>query len=407
MVGDDNIMDLAAKAAAQIREKVALDAEEVGIRDTEIAYEEERAHRMAQNQPLGKMNEDPNNHMMDFEEIMNTFQYNGVSQDAVYLRVFPFTLKDDAKHWIRSLPHGSIRTWEEMTRIFLAKYFSSAKTGKFRREIYNFYQNKTETVQLDAMTKEIRKLTLASIHNEPHAACNICGRGHPTNECHATIEEVNVVGNYNFNPRLQFQPQQSNQYGLEDLMKSFIVKTDERLDSHGAAIKELETGTLPADTEKNPKETVNDVTLRSEQVMKDSTPIQKEVAPEKENRKELKIEYDKKTEKKKAYAKFLKEILKKKRKIEEIKVVKFTEHCSAILQNKLPQKCGDPGSFTIPCSLGILNFDKYLCDSGASINLMPLSIYRNWKDKVGANIFVAGRPNNYNTLGMRVDKYLL
>ncbi|XP_019253913.1 PREDICTED: uncharacterized protein LOC109232608 [Nicotiana attenuata] len=39
-----------------------------------------------------------------------------------------------------------------------------------------------------------------------------------------------------------------------------------------------------------------------------------------------------------AYAKFLKEILTKKRKIEETLVIKLTEHCSAILQNKLPQK---------------------------------------------------------------------
>ncbi|XP_070032844.1 uncharacterized protein [Nicotiana tomentosiformis] len=84
-----------------------------------------------------------------------------------------------------------------------------------------------------------------------------------------------------------------------------------------------------------------------------------------------------------AYAKFLKEILTKKRKIEETSVVKLTEYCSAILQNKLPQKCGDPRSFTIPCSLGTLNFDKSLCDSGASINLMPLSIYRKLEKEIG------------------------
>ncbi|XP_019225550.1 PREDICTED: uncharacterized protein LOC109207122 [Nicotiana attenuata] len=84
-----------------------------------------------------------------------------------------------------------------------------------------------------------------------------------------------------------------------------------------------------------------------------------------------------------AYAKFLKEILTKKRKIEAISVVKLTEHCSAILQNKLPQKCGDLGSLTITCSLGTINFDKSLCDSGASINLMPLSIYRKLENEIG------------------------
>ncbi|XP_019234423.1 PREDICTED: uncharacterized protein LOC109222374 [Nicotiana attenuata] len=83
-----------------------------------------------------------------------------------------------------------------------------------------------------------------------------------------------------------------------------------------------------------------------------------------------------------AYVKFLKEILTKKRIIEETAVVKLTEHCSAILQNKLPQKCGDPGSFTIPCSLGTINFNKSLCDFGASINLMPLSIYRKLEKEI-------------------------
>ncbi|XP_070032206.1 uncharacterized protein [Nicotiana tomentosiformis] len=84
-----------------------------------------------------------------------------------------------------------------------------------------------------------------------------------------------------------------------------------------------------------------------------------------------------------SYAKFLKEILTKKRKVEETSVVRLTEHCSVILQNKLPQKCGDPGSFTIPCSLGTINFDKSLCDSGASINLIPLSIYKKLEKEIG------------------------
>ncbi|OIT02463.1 hypothetical protein A4A49_56686, partial [Nicotiana attenuata] len=77
-----------------------------------------------------------------------------------------------------------------------------------------------------------------------------------------------------------------------------------------------------------------------------------------------------------SYAKFLKEILSSKRKLEEVSVVMLTEKYSAILQNKLQQKLGDPGSFTIPCTLGGVYFEKALCDSGASINLMPFSIFR-------------------------------
>ena len=74
------------------------------------------------------------------------------------------------------------------------------------------------------------------------------------------------------------------------------------------------------------------------------------------------------------YAKFLKEILSKKRKITEEGIVNLTTACSAIIQQKLPAKMKDPGSFTIPCSIRKYEFKKDLCDSGASINLMPLSV---------------------------------
>ncbi|XP_009613745.1 uncharacterized protein [Nicotiana tomentosiformis] len=50
---------------------------------------------------------------------------------------------------------------------------------------------------------------------------------------------------------------------------------------------------------------------------------------------------------------------------------------------KFSKSVGDPGSFTIPCSLGSEKFDKALCDSGASINLMPMYIFRKLEGKLG------------------------
>ena len=76
------------------------------------------------------------------------------------------------------------------------------------------------------------------------------------------------------------------------------------------------------------------------------------------------------------YAKFLKEILSKKRKIAEEGVVNLTTTCSAVIQKNLPEKMKDPGSFTIPCTIGGFEIQKALCDSGVSINLMPLSVAR-------------------------------
>ena len=74
------------------------------------------------------------------------------------------------------------------------------------------------------------------------------------------------------------------------------------------------------------------------------------------------------------YAKFLKEIVSKKKKIAGEGLVNLTAICSAVIQRSLPAKMKDPSSFTIPCSIGKYEFKKALCDSGASINLMPLSV---------------------------------
>jgi len=52
------------------------------------------------------------------------------------------------------------------------------------------------------------------------------------------------------------------------------------------------------------------------------------------------------------------------------------KECSAIIQNKLPSNLKDPGSFTISCNIGNSEFNKALCDLGASINLMPFFVFR-------------------------------
>jgi len=50
--------------------------------------------------------------------------------------------------------------------------------------------------------------------------------------------------------------------------------------------------------------------------------------------------------------------------------------CNAIIQNSLPSKSKDPGSFTLPIAIGGLIVGKKLLDLGASINLMPLSMLK-------------------------------
>ena len=90
----------------------------------------------------------------------------------------------------------------------------------------------------------------------------------------------------------------------------------------------------------------------------------------------INIPFAKALEQMPSYARFMKGILSRKLKLDDLETIALTEECSAVLQQKLPQKLNDPGSFTIPCTIGNLSFDKCLCDLGASINLMPLSIFK-------------------------------
>ncbi|XP_050888906.1 uncharacterized protein LOC127094077 [Lathyrus oleraceus] len=82
------------------------------------------------------------------------------------------------------------------------------------------------------------------------------------------------------------------------------------------------------------------------------------------------------------YAKFVKDIISKKRST-NIDLIILTETCSAILQGmKIPVKKKDRGSVTIPCTISDRKFKKALIDLGASVSLMPLSIYK----KIGLGI---------------------
>ncbi|XP_070034486.1 uncharacterized protein [Nicotiana tomentosiformis] len=154
-------------------------------------------------------------------------------------------------------------------------------------------------------------------------------------------------------------------------------------------------------------------------MLKDPTPIQKEVVPEKGSGEQLKNKVDKKKKGKKGTEKNNVEENSRRGESEESKHMRalpfpqkiyrekleISRHAETgdpykeeedrrnfsgqahrallhILQNKLPQECGDPGSFTIPCSLGTLSFDKSLCDSSASVNSMPLSIYRKLENEI-------------------------
>ncbi|GJW42667.1 reverse transcriptase domain-containing protein [Tanacetum coccineum] len=76
------------------------------------------------------------------------------------------------------------------------------------------------------------------------------------------------------------------------------------------------------------------------------------------------------------FNKWLSSLLRNKEKLEEIAITTVNAECSAIIMNKVPEKLEDPGKFLIPCALQELDRTSALADSGASINLLPHSIYK-------------------------------
>ncbi|XP_073067285.1 uncharacterized protein [Primulina eburnea] len=92
----------------------------------------------------GAPSEDPNAHLENFLLICDTIKCNGVSTDAIRLRLFPFSLQGDAMEWLRDLPAGSITTWDGLVEVFLHRYFPPTKITQLRNEITSFRQRDGE-----------------------------------------------------------------------------------------------------------------------------------------------------------------------------------------------------------------------------------------------------------------------
>ncbi|GJW17722.1 hypothetical protein Tco_0025158 [Tanacetum coccineum] len=68
----------------------------------------------------GLRSEDPNQHLKDFLKLVDSLDLDGENRERTRLRLFQFSIRDQASNWLERLPAGSISTWEDLTTRFLA-----------------------------------------------------------------------------------------------------------------------------------------------------------------------------------------------------------------------------------------------------------------------------------------------
>ncbi|KAG9458364.1 hypothetical protein H6P81_002872 [Aristolochia fimbriata] len=308
------------------------------------------------------------------------------------------------------------------------------RSSKKTAGIYKLDSSKTTQAQLEALQQQFANFQQQS---NPVAAsiCGICGGGHADYECQANTQQKEELLATKAELEEEKKLNQAMYTKLQSLRQIVTLLTTQMNHLNQGAY-ERSRGALPSNSEINPKEQVKAITLRSGKTLEEFLP-KEQPAMEEEKTQKGEDEKEKETvsppaspKRKKGkdalpitdidirhlpypsrakfdilkssfarfletfqklqinipllealrqiplYGKFLKEVLSEKRKIEEKCTVVLNENCSAILKNELPRKLKDPGSFTIPCEIGSNKFANALCDLGASVNLMSLSLCR-------------------------------
>ncbi|KAG8502484.1 hypothetical protein CXB51_000345 [Gossypium anomalum] len=424
----------------------------------------------------GLQNENPHKHLKEFHMVCLSMKPQGVTEDQIKLRAFPFSLADSAREWLFYLPPGSITTWADLSRLFLNRFFPASRAAELRREIVGIRQKDAETLydywerfkklcascpqhgiteqsllqyfyeglkpmemnmvdaasggalvnmtpqqardlistmaansqqfranpepprrvhQLSNSTIEDRLDRLTNIVNslvteksKPARVCGICATPEHTTDacpslCDDSMAHLDAVGNFPGPPQRRYDPY-ANTYnpGWRD-HPNFSYGANPRYNQpyQNRAPQQSQ------DSEPNSRQNANAVTLQSGKVLE---PIPgknlgrlNQCRKSKEDKEiletfrnvEINLPLLDAIRQIPRYAKFLKELCTNKRKLTGNEKVSVGENVSAVLQRKMPVKCKDRGMFAIPCKIGHLGIKKAMCDLGASINVMPYSIY--------------------------------
>ncbi|KAL4369675.1 hypothetical protein GQ457_05G023050 [Hibiscus cannabinus] len=145
----------------------------------------------------GTPNENARHHLKSFLEICNSFKIHGVSNDVLKLKLFPYSLRDKAKTWLNNLQPGSLQSWTQLCRSFLAKFSYTNMTDHLRNQITSFRQEDDEAMH--EAWERYRDLFRRCPMHALDAFYDQCGSNHDASECGQQVQSSCYVGNYNKN----------------------------------------------------------------------------------------------------------------------------------------------------------------------------------------------------------------
>ncbi|RDX89801.1 hypothetical protein CR513_28423, partial [Mucuna pruriens] len=111
----------------------------------------------------GLTGEDPHKHLKEFHVVCSIMRPQGVLEDYIKIKVFPFSLDGATKDWLYLLP-VLFNTWGDLKRIFLEKFFPASRTATIRKEIYGIRQQFGET--LHEYWERFKKLCATCPHHQ-------------------------------------------------------------------------------------------------------------------------------------------------------------------------------------------------------------------------------------------------
>ncbi|GKA04686.1 reverse transcriptase domain-containing protein [Tanacetum coccineum] len=298
----------------------------------------------------GLPGDDANRHIDKFLEITQHMKQNGVSDDALRLSLFPYSLTHHAIAWYDRLPRNSIHSFDDMMRKFLSKYFPPSMVTKLRNEITKFEQKPYESLFEACHRDTINAVAGGTFMQKTPEECYKLIENMTTHHNHwdtsATQDETsrNISSTTTTeSSKVVRQLEMINKNFVEMVRQIQTIKSvDTKCKTCGGPQSFTECPAIDGYTQEAAYATTDYTSILASRML---FFICRSLLLR------LRVFYNKE-------------------KLFELVNTLLNENFSAVLLKKLPEKLGDTGKFLIPCDFLELDECLALADLGANINLM-------------------------------------